>query len=144
MGPPGRDGVGISTDAWTTFTPTWTGSVSDPAIGDGTLQAAYILLGKICHYRLDMVAGSTTTFGSGNWSFGLPVGVTAKTGARQTMIAMAQDIGTAMNAGLCFLSSGVSSYLVGAITGGSLWASNVPHTWANTDIIRVNGTFEVN
>lgn len=149
QGPPGRDGTngtngtGIDTAAWTTYTPTWTGSVSNPDIGNGTLEGAYLLAGKVLFFRLHMVAGGTTTFGSGSWTFGLPGGIVALTGGRQTMIAMAQDIGTAMNAGLCFLSSGATSFQIGAVVGGSLWGNVAPHSWANTDILRVNGVIEI-
>lgn len=144
-GPPGADGIGgVDETAWTTYTPAWTGSSGNPAIGNGTLQGAFKAIGKTLHLRIDVAMGSTTTFGTGHWEFGLPAGFVVKTGSLQTMVAMAQDIGTAMNGGLCFLNGGATSFPIGTFTGGVLWFSAAPHTWANTDIIRINGSFEVN
>lgn len=151
QGPPGRPGSnglpgeGIPTAAWTGYTPTWTGSVSDPAIGNGTIAGAYQLIGKQMAFRLDMVAGTTTTFGSGFWTLGLPPGVSAKTGARQTALAMGQVVGSSTAAGICFIASGGTNFQICKVDG-TLFDSTVPHAWsaASTNILRVNGVVEVN
>jgi len=54
------------------YSVSWTGATTNPAIGNGTLTGRYQLFGKMVHLNIYMVAGSTTTFGSGNWSFSLP------------------------------------------------------------------------
>ena len=43
----GVSGTSLAADraAWTSFTPTWTGSSSNPAIGNGTLEGKYRLTG---------------------------------------------------------------------------------------------------
>lgn len=56
----------------TTYTPTWTGSVSNPAIGNGTLNGAWQRKGTRCTANILMTAGTTTTFGSGYFKFSLP------------------------------------------------------------------------
>ena len=62
---------------WQSWSPTLKGSVSDPSVGDGTENAAYMQLGTgsaslvICRYYLEF--GSTTTAGSGNWRIDGPV-----------------------------------------------------------------------
>lgn len=56
-----------------TYTPTWTGTVSNPSIGNGTLTGRYLLNGRICYVDIDLMIGSTTVVGSGRWDFSLPI-----------------------------------------------------------------------
>lgn len=56
-----------------TFDPTWGAVSSAPAIGNGTIIARYWMEQYTCHYMIKLVAGSTTTFGTGAWSFTLPM-----------------------------------------------------------------------
>jgi hypothetical protein len=67
-----RDNLKAIGDAWTSYTPTWTSTGSAPAIGNGSLAGAYILAGKLCHFRASVTFGTTTTFGTGAYSIGLP------------------------------------------------------------------------
>src|SRR5688500_12750202 len=62
---------------WATYTPTWASSGTQPAIGNGTLAGRYASVGKIVYVKLRLVAGSTTTFGTGDWTFSLPVAPSA-------------------------------------------------------------------
>lgn len=63
--------------AWTSYTPTWTGSSSNPAIGNGTLTGRWLQIGKSGFFRVVMTAGTTTTVGSGTYTFALPAAVHA-------------------------------------------------------------------
>ncbi|MEV7908381.1 hypothetical protein, partial [Streptomyces anulatus] len=129
--------------SWTSFTPTWTGSTTNPVIGNGTLAGAFLQVGKTIHFRIAMVAGSTTTFGSGTWSFNLPVAAAAV----QSAAAFADDFSaSARYPGAAWLTSGVTAagvfrVLFGA--GGNTGASStVPFTWAQSDRLHINGTYE--
>lgn len=136
---------GSGDPAWTTYTPTWTASVN-PAIGNGTLTGAYIISGKTLRFRIYMLAGSTTTFGTGEWSFGLPtgVGVVAKTGANQAAVVYGLDAGTAHKMGVAHISSAGTTFPIGpSLSGGSNWGSAVPHTWAVNDHLELNGVIEI-
>lgn len=53
------------------------GTPNSPAIGNGSLTAAYRLKGKSLELRLGVAAGSTTTFGGGALGFRLPPGMVA-------------------------------------------------------------------
>ena len=66
---------GFAATAWTSYTPTWTAIVTNPVIGNGTIQAAYIQIGKIVFVRVTITGGTTTTWGSGGYAFSLPVAV---------------------------------------------------------------------
>lgn len=59
--------------AATTYTPTWTSSGTAVALGNGTLTGHYLKIGKLVFYSISLVAGSTTTFGTGTYNFALPV-----------------------------------------------------------------------
>lgn len=50
---------------WFTYTPTWTNTSSNPAIGNGTLTGRFAVLGAVCHAQFTIACGSTTTYGSG-------------------------------------------------------------------------------
>ena len=70
---------------WTSYTPTWTGTGSNPSIGNGTLTGSYLLFGTTCFLSIYMAIGSTTTGGSGAWLFALPPGVAAPTTINQNL-----------------------------------------------------------
>lgn len=56
-----------------TYTPTWTGSVTNPAIGNGVLTGRYVINGRVAYVDIRLMIGSTTTMGSGFWTFSLPL-----------------------------------------------------------------------
>lgn len=57
--------------AWGSYTPTW-GATSAPAIGNGSITGAYAQIQKTVHFRLGVTFGTTTTFGSGNYTLTIP------------------------------------------------------------------------
>src|SRR5690606_40684611 len=48
---------------WQTYTPTWTGSSTNPSIGGGTLTGKYLQVGSTAFVVVEMVAGTGTNFG---------------------------------------------------------------------------------
>lgn len=59
--------------AWTTYTPTWTASVVNPVLNNGSISGKYIQVGKTVHFWMKLTVGSTTTVGSGTYKLTLPV-----------------------------------------------------------------------
>lgn len=57
---------------WTDYAITWTASTTNPAIGNGTLTGRYRLVGQSCLVRITVVTGTTTTYGSGSYTWSLP------------------------------------------------------------------------
>lgn len=51
----------------------WTAAVTNPVLGNGTVLSTYDINYKTINFRVNLVTGSTTTRGSGKWSFALPV-----------------------------------------------------------------------
>lgn len=55
------------------FSPVWTGASVNPVIGNGSFAAStYTVSGYTYEYSLQINFGSTTTLGTGVWSFNLP------------------------------------------------------------------------
>lgn len=57
----------------TTYTPTITGSVSDPTLGNGTVTGSYRRHRDTYKVNIEFTFGSTSTVGSGYWKFSLPI-----------------------------------------------------------------------
>ena len=66
--------------AWSTWTPTWTGSTTNPVLGNGSLIGRYSKIGRQVTCHINLTPGSTTTFGSGNYAWAIPF-ASASTGA---------------------------------------------------------------
>jgi len=60
---------------WESFTCAWTGSITNPAIGNGSITASYAQINKLLIVSVIVVSGTTTTFGSGNYKFSMPVSI---------------------------------------------------------------------
>lgn len=54
------------------FTSSWTASGTAPALGNGTITAAYSRAGNLIDVLWDITLGSTSTVGTGTWYFSLP------------------------------------------------------------------------
>ena len=57
---------GSTTPQWTSFTPTWQASGTAPSLGNGTLTGYYKKIGRQVAVRINLTAGSTTTYGTGS------------------------------------------------------------------------------
>lgn len=66
-----RDQINSILGTWTTYTPTWTSAVN-PVLGNGTITGRYIKIGRTVTVSILLTCGSTTTYGSGAYNFGLP------------------------------------------------------------------------
>jgi hypothetical protein len=90
---------------WIDYTPTWVGT-----IGNGTLIAKYCHAGyKKVKVRITLVWGSTTSGGAGNWSFGLPAGITASEDGEQIMVCKAFTTSSLNWSGTGIISAGGTS-----------------------------------
>lgn len=59
---------------WESFTPAWDAATTSPSIGNGTLTGKFLEMGGSLHVQGYLLAGTTTSAGSGQWTFGLPPG----------------------------------------------------------------------
>lgn len=124
--------------AWTPYIVNWTGAGANPAIGNGTLNGAYRIVGKTVDFRIYLQAGSTTTYGSGLYSFNPPF--PAKGGAPQSASGYINDISAASRWNISMSLIPTPRLL---INSGSGVQSTVPFTFATGDEIVVTGTYEI-
>lgn len=75
VGPTGATGPtgSFAISSWTTYNPTWTGSVINPVIGDGILSGRYMNVGATIFGEIRIQAGVTGfSRGEGIYRLGLP------------------------------------------------------------------------
>lgn len=133
--------------AWTTYTPTWTAS-SNPAIGNGTISGRYQLIqGKTLLVYVTITTGSTTTFGSGAWAFGLPGSYSFKTG----QFGGQGYVASATTPYPCHvIYNGASTFQMAhySVTGSTVYANGVsataPFSWTNANVLYAALSAEIN
>jgi hypothetical protein len=127
---------------WTDYTPTWTTSGTSPSIGNGTLAGRYRLIApKTYLYRLQFTAGSTTTFGTGAWSFSLPW--TASSSNSQELVGRILDTGTDNKLAAGDISPSGSTIAQITAEGSNTITNTAPMTWANGDMLILQGWIEI-
>lgn len=141
--------VTIATEpgAWTSYTPTWTGATTNPVVGNATLLGYYSLNGKTCHVHIDLTTGTTTTYGSGVWSFGLPFPAVNGHGSR---VGHAETLGTGVGrfGGQCVISPTATATTPFFPTPGgdaqmSSAKSDTPYAWTSGQQLRISVTYEI-
>lgn len=140
-----RDNLKAIGDAWSTWTPTWAATTTNPTLGNGTLDAAHITAGKLFIFQIDLTIGSTTNPGSGTYSFTLPV--TPASGGRLTFYGSAFDTSAANTYPIAGIyTGGVLSLRQFPGTAGGAFATLThasPFAWATGDVLSIGGTLEV-
>ena len=59
-------------EAWVAYTPAWTAVTTNPVLGNGTLTGRYRKTGFTVDVAIELLMGSTTTYGSGTYLFSMP------------------------------------------------------------------------
>lgn len=139
-----RDNFKAIGDTWTAYTPAWTGSTTNPVINNGTIAGRYMQAGKYITFRVTITMGSTTTYGSGNYSVSLPP-FAASSGGLQVVDAVYFDGTTRFGKGRIVSGASSANLYAPATTAGAadrLVTNLVPFTWANTNTITICGTYE--
>lgn len=121
---------------WQDYTPTLINLV----LGNGTMKARYIKVGKMVTVNIFITFGSTSSYGSGGeWNISLPFPVANNTGA--TGSAYALDVGIAHKSGIVKTNTtGMRAFK--SAEAGTGWNNVVPHTWAAPDYIVWSITYE--
>jgi hypothetical protein len=133
-------------NGWTAYTPQWTSDNVNPAIGNGTREGYYKVIGKTCFVRGNIAMGSTTTFGLGEWYVSMPFTASHADAIQMTVTLL--DNGTAWyNATMAGARAGFNhkapiQYQNVAGTAGDVNAT-APFTWANGDRFIWNGSYEI-
>jgi hypothetical protein len=137
-------GTGTSLGAWTTYTPTLSGT--GWAIGNGTAVGYHTQVGQIGHVRGSVTFGSTSTFGAAPPEISLPY-TSRNANPAYWFTVRLRDVSLTSNyIGAGSLAANSNSLLIAKVGADGLAAdvtSAVPFTWANGDIISFNITYEV-
>jgi hypothetical protein len=121
----------------TNYTPTWTTTSNpQPSYGNASQESYYVQLSaKAYLVNLNIQFGSTTTFGTGQWFFAHPLGITT----HQPTHGLTRYVDAGVNE---WEYTGVSDKNTGlfvpftSFTGGAAVTSAAPFAWGNADIIR--------
>lgn len=129
--------------AWSTYTVTWTGSTTNPVLGNGTLIGRYLQVGRRYDVHIDLTAGSSTTYGSGGWAFSLPAtaaSVGSRVGHAHALQSASQRYGGQCIIGLA--ATNTSPFCPTGTTPLAQVAAGVPFTWASGNQLRLTFTYE--
>jgi hypothetical protein len=131
-----RDNFKAIGDPWAAWgtAPAWTAATTNPVLGNGTLTHGLLTAGKSVGFWVEMVAGGTTTFGSGSWLLSLPY---TPNGIRWVFNGVARDSSANQSYPLFFERSGsLLAFRALPSTAGNPFSnanSTVPFTWASGD-----------
>lgn len=137
------------TGAWSTWTPTWT----NLTVGNGTLTARYIQIGKTVRFSLKLVFGSTTAVTGADPTFSLPVtSIASYVPAGFMPIGLAgfndSSAGGAITNGAVTWQTTTTASIVAFVSSGTYVtesgiAAAVPYAaWATGDSIFLSGSYE--
>lgn len=119
---------------------TWTGAGGNPAIGDGSVYSFYTREGRLITVTIGVTMGATTTYGTGEWRFSLPITATGSTNCYGTFIAY-DSSGTLYYSGVVQVAaSGTYATLIPHGAAGAA-TSAAPFTWASGDFVRMQFTY---
>lgn len=124
-----RDQFNSMFAVWTSFPPVWTAATTNPVLGNGTLTGRYMKIGRtvVCH--INLTTGSTTTYGSGTYSFTLPV---TSANAGTSMVGNVHLLGTSRWGGQVIISPNA--------TGLGAFFPTYPSSVADTRLSNFTGT----
>jgi hypothetical protein len=129
--------------AWTSYTPVWSSTGTQPVRNNGTLTGAYKDVGRFVHVRIELVFGSLTTAGTGAYSFSLPFVPKAnsllpsmfvdQSAGPQLYVCVTRIVAASATGDNMRIAVGGSTNVVGA---------TVPVTPAVSDVITISGMYE--
>lgn len=141
--------------AWSSWTPTWSTSSGSatPSYGNAVIDCRYTKYGRKVDCKFEITFGSTTNFGSSpattdNWLFGLPV-TAARAGDQIGFVELHGSGNSAVTIGRVRTNT-TGNILIGVASGPVSGTNNntgdidalTPITWANTNSIKGNFTYE--
>ena len=133
--------------SWQTFTPTF----ESLTVGNGTLTARYIQIGKMVDWNLKLIFGSTTSITGAVQVTGLPI---APASVDASTTAIVQTLYSDASGNKFWGTSHAANnnttriWLSPMTVSGSYirsdvdLSSTVPFTWTSTDILYVTATYE--
>ena len=131
-----RDNLKAIGDAWTAYTPTFT----NLTVGNGTLSASYVQAGKWVTYRGSLIFGTTTAV-TGSIIISLPANLLDAASGHPLGWATCRDVSAVLRIPTTAITLDVNDMSFITTAGANVNAT-VPFTWANTDELRWQITYE--
>lgn len=128
--------------AWTSYSVAWTASTTNPVIGNGTLTGRYQFTGKSCIAKIFLSIGSTTTMGTGTWSFSLPFTVVTGSSGNDGYVGQAFGSRSTWHSGTVVAHSAATTCVISEAGSGSAWSVSVPATWVSGDYVIITIEYE--
>lgn len=133
---------------WTTYTPEWSSSGTQPALVNGTLTGRYLVLHhQLVRAQIRLTMGSSTTYGTNVYFFTLPFPASADSilynagGSSWGLDAAVKETG-----GVTKLESNGLAFRCSAAPVASgvadNWGQTVPFTWGSGDVLTAWVDFE--
>lgn len=129
----------VWTTTFTTYVPTWSTTGTAPSLGNGTVAGRYMQIGKFVHFFIALSAGSTTTFGTGQFTFTTPFTLT---GNNTQGYGIANDGGTFYPLFVRTLTT-TTVGLYNVASPLTTHTGTVPFSWANGDTLEIQVFSEI-
>ena len=113
------------------YTPVWTGATTNPVLGNGSLRGFFRIQHDFCESWVRLLAGSTTTFGTGAWRISLP-----KPAAKVAQIGevlLLDASATTRYVGVARIEANTNVLEFASHAATAPVANTVPFTWAVND-----------
>jgi hypothetical protein len=136
---------------WVDYTPSWTSSGTQPNIGNGSVTGKWRRVGDSIECQVRVLAGSTTTYGTGTYLLSLPQGLSFDTskfvdGGDDQRLGYGSIVDQGNIRWFFFVNyrSNSSNRVVfivspdgtsGFVTSNSVWSPTVPFTFGNGDVM---------
>lgn len=127
--------------AFTAYTPAWTSSGTQPAIGNGTIAGQYMKIGRLVVFTVTMTTGTTSTYGTGSYSWSFPVAASLGAGNVPSFYATIIDTSVPTRFGRYGVLASSTTMVFQTEAGASVGATS-PMTWANGDSITIAGWYQ--
>lgn len=129
----------LFTPAATSYTPTWGGASGNPSVGNGSITGSYVRVGNnLLQVQIALTIGSTSTGGTGRWTFSLPVAPSEQT----VFAAICEDASaTTRYGGSAWVTPGTGVFAVALGSGMNGISSTNPMTWGVGDQLYLNGIY---
>lgn len=132
--------------AWVSYLVAWTSTGVAPAIGNGTLFGQFKLAGKMCVVEIALIAGGTTTFGTGDWSLSLPFSAASHGGSfHMTGAGRLIDLTVGHTGAYVINGTDATKVRIGSNMGIPVTLivdSDTPFIWASGDELHLSFTYE--
>ena len=134
---------------WTSWTPTYAASLT---VGNGTTTAKYVQNGKVVHFYVYFVWGSTTSITNATFSISWPIAPASTTAAYMAELHVALRDASAGNFlgtnsftenSTAIIKPNAPNVVAPNIQSDRAFGTNVPWTWTTSDVIAISGSYEV-